>query len=146
MSGGRARAALGGAAATIAWAALEPVDRRVFGYDYSDVALLGKWMTRSRWWPVAGLALHAANGAAFGLAFDEVRRRTHAEPRRLAFAMAMAENFGLYPLAYFVDTRHPARGGRGVPPLLNARALAQATVRHALFGVLLGRLAAGPKS
>jgi hypothetical protein len=139
----RVRAALGGAAATVAWAALEPVDRRLFRYDYSDVALLGKWLTRSRWWPLAGLALHAGNGAVFGLVFDEVRRRTGAEPRSLAFRMAMAENFGLYPLVYVVDRTHPARGGPGVPPLLDARALAQATVRHALFGLLLGRLAVG---
>ena len=123
------------------WAAVEPLDRRVFRCDYSDVALLGKWVTRSRWWPLAGLALHAANGAAFGLVFHELRRRTRYEPRRLALALALGENFGLYPLAYFVDTRHPARGEAGVPPLLSSpRALAQATFRHTLFGVVLGRL------
>jgi hypothetical protein len=139
----RRRAALAGAAATLTWAALEPLDRRLFRCDYSDVALLGKWVTRSRWWPAAGLAVHAANGAAFGLAFHELQRRTRAEPRRLALTMALVENFGLYPLSYVVDTRHPARGERGVPPLLtNGRALAQATARHALFGVLLGRWAA----
>jgi hypothetical protein len=56
--------------------------------------------------------------------------------------MALAEHVGLYPLAYFVDRYHPARGEPGVPPLLtNPRAFGQATVRHALFGVLLGRLA-----
>ena len=72
----RRRAALAGAAATMVWAALEPVDRRVLRCDYSDVALLGKLVTRSRWWPLAGLALPAANGAAFGLAFHELQRRT----------------------------------------------------------------------
>jgi hypothetical protein len=127
------------------WAALEPIDQRLLRYDYSDVALLGKWATRSRWWPLAGLAMHAGNGAVFGIAFDELRRRTDAEPRRLAFALAMAENFALFPLSYFVDTKHPARGGAGVPRLLTARALAQATARHALFGVLLGRLAVSPR-
>ena len=137
----RASAAAAGGAAAMVWAALEPLDRRLFRYDYSDVALLGKWATRTRWWPVAGLALHAANGAVFGVAFEEVRRRTGAEPRRLALRMAMAENFALYPLSYFVDTKHPARGTRGVPRLLNTRALAQATVRHAVFGAVLGRLA-----
>jgi hypothetical protein len=142
----RVRAALGGAAATMVWAALEPVDRRLFRYDYSDVALLGKWVTRSRGWPVAAPLMHAGNGAVFGLAFDELRRRTGAEPRRLAFVLAMAENFGLYPLSYVVDTKHPARGGPGVPRLLAARALAQATVRHALFGVVVGRLAVGRES
>jgi hypothetical protein len=135
------RAALAGAAAATVWAALEPVDRRLFRYDYSDVALLGKWVTRTRWWPVAGLALHAGNGAVFGLVFEELRQRTGAEPRRLAFGMAMAENFGLYPLSYVVDAKHPARGNPGVPRLLTGRALAQATIRHAVFGVLLGRLA-----
>lgn len=138
----RGRAALAGAAAAAAWAALEAVDRRVFGHDYSDVALLGKLVTRSRWWPAAGLALHAGNGAVFGLVFDELRRRTDAPPRRLALALAMAEHVALYPLSYFVDTRHPARGEPGLAPLLTGRAFAQATARHALFGVLLGRWAA----
>lgn len=137
----RVRAALAGAAAASVWAALEPVDQRLLRYDYSDVALLGKWATPTRWWPVAGLALHAGNGAVFGLAFDELRRRTGAEPRRLALRMAMAENFALYPLSYFVDAKHPARGTAGVPRLLTARALVQATVRHAVFGAVLGRLA-----
>jgi hypothetical protein len=135
------RAALAGVMATMVWAALEPVDQRLFRYDYSDVALLGKWVTRTRWWPLAGLALHAGNGAIFGAVFDVMRRRTGAEPQRLALALALAENFGLYPLSYVVDTRHPARGTPGVPRLLTGRALAQATIRHALFGVVLGRLA-----
>jgi type VI secretion system secreted protein Hcp len=45
------------------WAALEPLDARLFRFDYSDVALLGKWATRARWWPLAGVALHAAEEA-----------------------------------------------------------------------------------
>ena len=54
---------------------------------------------------------------------------------------SLAEHVGLYPLSYFVDRYHPARGDEGIPPLLtNPRAFGQATVRHALFGVLLGRL------
>jgi hypothetical protein len=137
----RARAALAGAAAAMAWAAVEPLDRRLFRHDYSDVALLGKAVTRSRWWPVAGLAIHAANGAGFGLAFHELRARTGAEPRRLAFEMAMVENVALYPLALVVDRRHPARGEPGLAPLATPRGFAQATARHALFGYVLGRCA-----
>jgi hypothetical protein len=127
-------------AATV-WGLLEPVDRRVFGCDYSDVALLGKAVTRGRGWRPAGFAIHALNGALFGLVYDTTRRRLPVDQRRLALAMAMAEHVGLYPLAYFVDRFHPARGEPGVPPLLtNARAFGQATLRHAVFGVLLGRL------
>ena len=117
----RPRAAAAGAAAATVWAALEPLDRRLLGCDYSDVAILGKALTRRSWLPV-GLALHAANGAAFGLAFEEVRRRTGLPPRRLALAMALAEHLMLYPLSWFVDRYHPARGEPGIPPLLRIRA------------------------
>jgi hypothetical protein len=138
----RVRSAAAGAGAALAWAALEPLDRRVFGCDYSDVAVLGKLVTRGRAWPAAGLALHVLNGAAFGLAFREVRRRTQLPPRRLALGLALAEHVGLYPLSFFVDRFHPRRGEPGIPPLLtNGRAFVQATVRHALFGGLLGRWA-----
>jgi len=137
----RARAAVAGAAAATAWAAFERLDGRVLRHDYSDIAVLGKFVTRSRWWPLAGLALHAANGATFGLAFDEVRRRTGLRPQPLALALAMTEHVALYPLSYFVDTRHPARGEPGLARLLTARGFTQATARHALFGALLGRWA-----
>ena len=138
----RARSAAAGAVAATVWSAVEPIDQRLFRCDYSDVALLGKAFTRGPAWRPLGLVLHAVNGAMFGLAFYEVRRRLPLEPRRLALGMALAEHVALYPLSYFVDRYHPARGEPGIPPLLtNARAFAQATVRHVLFGAVLGRLA-----
>jgi hypothetical protein len=114
----------------------------VFRYRYSDIAVLGKAVTRRRAWRPLGFAMHAANGAAFGLVFHELRLLTGAEPRRLALSLALAEHVALYPLGWLVDRHHPARGEDGVPPLLTSpRAFGQATVRHALFGYLLGRLA-----
>jgi hypothetical protein len=137
-----ARAAAAGAAAALVWGALEPLDRRLFRCDYSDVAVLGKAVTRGRAWRPLGFAIHAANGAVFGLAFDEARRRTRVPGPRLALGMALAEHVALYPLSWFVDRHHPARGEEGVPPLLaNPRAFLQATWRHTVFGVVLGRLA-----
>jgi len=135
------RPAAAGAVAATVWAFLEPLDKRLFRSDYSDVAVLGKAVTRGPAWPAVGIGLHALNGALFGLAFDAARRQVRVEPRRLALAMALAEHVALYPLSYFIDRYHPARGEEGVPPLLsNARAFGQATVRHAVFGVVLGRL------
>ena len=135
----RARAAAAGAAATVVWAALEPLDRRLFGHDYSDVAVLGKAVTRSRAWPLVGIAMHAANGAVFGLAYRSLRRRREVSALRLA----LAEHLALFPLGYLVDRRHPARGEHGVASLFSAPAFAQATVRHALFGAVLGALTSG---
>ncbi len=133
--------ATAGAVAASAWSLLEPIDRRLLRCDYSDVLLLGKAFTRGRLaWPV-GFAIHAANGALFGFAFDQIQRRVPYSKERVAIGMALAEHVALYPLSYFVDRHHPARGEAGIPPLFtNPRAFVQATLRHALFGVVLGRL------
>ena len=136
----RVQAAAAGAAAATVWGLLEPLDRRLFRCDYSDIALLGKAVTRGRLWRPAGFALHALNGAVFGLAYHKLRTRIDSNPRRLALAAALAEHVALYPLSYFVDRYHPARGQEGVPPLLRSpRAFGQSAVRPAVFGLVLGR-------
>ena len=129
-------AAKAGAVSALVWAAAETIDKRVVRHDYSDVAVLGKWVMRSRAWPLAGLAMHAANGAVFGLAYERLRRRGVN-----ATAMALAEHTLLFPLGAVADRVHPARGTPGLAPLWSKRAFVQATFRHALFGALLGRLA-----
>ena len=121
----RLSAAAAGVAGTLVWAGLEPLDKRVFRHDYSDVAMLGKFVTRGRAWPVAGLAIHAANGAAFGLAYAELRRHKNVSALRLA----LAEHLALFPLGYAVDRLHPARGELGLARLFSVRAFGQATVR-----------------
>jgi len=133
----RTRSVAAGALAAVVWAAVEPIDRRLLRNDYSDVALLGKAVTRTRAWPLVGLAMHAANGAVFGLAYHELRRRRDVSALRLA----LAEHLALFPLGTLIDRRHPARGEAGVERVFGARAFAQATWRHALFGAVLGRLA-----
>jgi hypothetical protein len=138
---GRFRSAAAGAAAATVWGLAEPLDQRLLRCDYSDIALLGKAVTRGRHWRLAGFVLHAANGAVFGLVYDEVRRRVRADPRRLAIEMALAEHVALYPVGAVVDRWHPARGEPGLPTLVwNRRAYVQATWRHLLFGAALGRL------
>ena len=134
----RAQAAVAGVIAATVWGLQEPLDQRVFRCDYSDIALLGKAVTRGPGWRAAGFAIHALNGAIFGLALHEARRRVRIHP----VAAAFGEHLTLYPLCYFVDRHHPARGEPGIPPLFtNPRAFAQATWRHAVFGFVLARMA-----
>jgi hypothetical protein len=132
-----ASAGLAGAAI---WALQQPLDQRVVGAGYDDVDLLGRAVrpdgSGAR---AAGWAMHLANGAAFGLAYSEVLRRTPGTPaRKSAQLMAQAENFGLYPLAALLDRVHPARGE--VAPSFGPRQLVQATWRHALLGIVLGEV------
>ena len=121
----RIRAAAAGAFAAAVWGLQEPLDRRLFGCDHSDVEFLGRGR-RS-----VGLGVHAANGALFGVVFDTIRQRVDVDQRRLALGLALAENVALWPSIILVDRQL----------LTSPRAFAQATYRHTLFGVLLGRLA-----
>jgi hypothetical protein len=81
--------------------------------------------------------MHAGNGAVFGLAYHELRRRRDMS----AVTLALTEHLALFPLGLVVDRLHPARGQAGVKHVFGARAFAQATWRHFLFGAVLGRIA-----
>jgi hypothetical protein len=137
----RLRAIGAGAAAALVWGALEPLDRRLFRHDYSDVAVLGKAFTKGPGWRPLGFALHALNGAIFGAVYYEIARRSSRDRRRLALELALVEHLTLFPTGRLVDRYHPARGQPGVVRLFSLPAFGQATVRHAVFGKLLGALA-----
>lgn len=131
--------AVAGALAAAVWAAQQPLDKRLFRCRYDDVELVGKLVTREAGWPLAGLALHAANGAAFGAAYAQVKPFLAGPPVLRGLACGLLEHVLLWPLGRLSDRHHPAR--RELAPLSgNARAFAQATWRHALFGVVLGAL------
>jgi hypothetical protein len=139
----RARTARGAAAGAIAagvWALQQPLDQRVFGVRYDDTELLGKLVTRGRAWPLAGLALHLVNGAAFGAVYaGVVARRLPLPAWARGPAAGLGEHLGSWPLVLVTDRLHPARAE--LPALgTNPRAFAQATWRHLLFGTVLGGL------
>jgi hypothetical protein len=133
------RGALAGALAAGVWAAQVPLDQRVFRSGFDDVELLGKAFTRGRSWRVIGFAVHVQNGALFGAAYANLAPRLPLPSWARGPALALAENFGTWPLAALSDRLHPAR--EELPAIFaNPRALAQSTWRHLLFGVLLGEL------
>ena len=137
------RGALAGGIAAAAWALQQPLDKRAFGCDYDDVELLGRAVLpragRGRWYP-AGLLVHVQNGALFGAVYaGALAPRLPVPPAVRGPLVAQVENFSLWPLGRLSDRFHPARAE--LPRLTgNRRALAQATWRHLLFGVVLGEL------
>jgi hypothetical protein len=84
------RPAAAGAIAALAWAAVDPLNRRLFRCEYSDPKLVG-------------LPLHVANGAAFGVVYSRVKMN--------AVALALVEHVTLWPLLVFFD-REAARSPR----------------------------------
>ena len=136
----RRRGALAGAVAAALWTATDPVTKRLFGTPYSDSELLSSFVTRGRWEPVVGAALHATVGAGFGYGFAGLGGRGV----RAGIVVALAENTLLWPGLAVFDRIHPKRRDGTWPKLVtNPRVFAQATAGHAFFGAVVGAL--GPQ-
>ena len=133
------RGALAGAAAAAVWAAQQPLDKRVFGVDYDDAELLGRLArVRAPATQPVGLAIHLANGAAFGALYANVAPSLPGPGLARSAAAGLAEHLATWPGTLVIDRLSL---GRDFPKLWgDPRAFAQATWRHLLFGALLGEL------
>ena len=133
------RGAFAGTVAAGVWAALQPLDKQVFGVDYDDTELLGKAFTRGPAWPVVGMAMHLGNGALIGAAYAGIAPRLPLPSWSRGPIVALAEHLATWPLTIAVDRVHPARDE--MPPLSASwSAFAQATWRHLVFGIVMGEL------
>jgi hypothetical protein len=133
------RGALSGALAAAVWGLEQPLDKRIFGSSFDDVELLGKFVTREDGWYPIGFAMHMANGAVFGAVYANLAPRMRLPAPLRGPAAALAEHIASWPLVAVTDRAHPARDE--LPRLFGSRAaLAQATWRHLLFGIVLGEL------
>lgn len=135
------QAALAGGAAAVVWGLVEPLDRRIFAFPYSDIAILGKLVTRGPHWRAIGWIWHVTNGVVAGLVFWAVYELVGGSAFWFAVLFALVEHVVTYPFTLLTDRFHPARGAPELPPLSHSgRAFAQSTFRHLLFGVSLGLL------
>ncbi len=133
------RGAVSGAIAAAVWAAAQPLDKLLLDCSYDDVELLGRAVVSSDAWYPAGLAMHLGNGAVFGAVYSNVAPVLPLPPVLRGPVLALTEHLALWPLTTFTDRLHPAR--KQLPELSgNRRAFAQATLRHLLFGLVLGEL------
>jgi hypothetical protein len=132
------RGALAGSVAAGVWAAQQPLDKRVFGIDYDDAELLGRFVAAGPAGYAAGVGLHLANGALFGALYAQAAPAIPV-PRPLRGPLAgLAEHLATWPATLALD-RVPAK--RPLPQLSGSwPAFAQATWRHLLFGTVLGEL------
>lgn len=133
------RGAVSGALAAGVWALEQPLDKLLLDSRYDDVEVLGRAVVRGDGWYPAGLALHLGNGALFGAIYASVAPYLPLPPAARGPFAALLEHCATWPLAFVPDRFHPAR--KRLPTLVgNRRALAQATVRHLVFGLVLGEL------
>ena len=97
------QAAAAGAIAAAAWIAAEPVIRRLSGGTHRELRLISGLVSPNGGDERLGLAVHVANGAAFGVAFS----RLGGYGIGRAVLAAQAENAILWPGMAVADRVHP---------------------------------------
>jgi hypothetical protein len=133
------RGAVCGAFAAAVWAFEQPLDKALLACRYDDVELLGKALVSGEGAYPAGLAVHLSNGALFGAVYSNVAPSVPLPPAIRGPVLALAEHLFTWPFVAITDRIHPARDQ--LPALSgNRRAFAQSTLRHLLFGLVLGEL------
>jgi hypothetical protein len=131
------RGGFAGAVATVVMTLEQPLDKRLFDSKYDDVEILGKLVTRGDDWRRIGFALHVQNGAIFGAAYARLKPSLPGPPVLRGLLVGLVEHVAAWPLTVVFDRYHPAR--EELPKLAaNRRAFGQATIRHAVFGIVLG--------
>jgi hypothetical protein len=130
---------IAGAVATVVMTLEQPLDQRLFDSKYDDVEILGKLVTRGDDWRPIGFVLHVQNGALLGAAYPRFRPSLPGPAVLRGLLAGLIEHLATWPMTVLVDRYHPAR--KELPRLAaNPRAFGQATIRHAVFGVVLGLL------
>jgi hypothetical protein len=133
------RGAVAGAVATAVMTLEQPLDKRLFDSKYDDVEILGKFVTRGDHWQPIGFALHVQNGAILGAAYARLKPSLPGPSLLRGLLAGLIEHLATWPVVALVDRYHPAR--KELPKLAaNRRAFGQATIRHAVFGIVLGLL------
>ena len=128
------RGALVGAAAGVAWKAVEPLLQREFGSPYSDAGLASRFVSPGEG---AAYATQALGGAVFGALFARFGGRGI----NAAVTAALLENAALWPAVAVVQRFHPdVRAGRWPRPFADPGSIQVSFAGHAIYGVLLGAL------
>ena len=79
------------------------------------------------------------NGAFFGAAYARLKPSLPGSAVLRGLLVGLIEHVAAWPLTVLFDRYHPAR--KELPKLAaNRRAFGQATIRHAVFGIVLGLL------
>src|ERR1700731_3044157 len=133
------QAGVAGAVATVVMTLEQPLDQRLFGSKYDNIEILGKLVTRGDDWRPIGFALHVQNGAILGAAYARLKPSLPGPAVLRGLLAGLMEHVATWPMVALVDRYHPAR--KELPKLAgNPRAFGQATIRHAVFGIVLGLL------
>ena len=133
--------ALAGMIASLAYAIEQEIDLRAFHHNADDLTLLGGLLTDDEQLRRSiGLATHLVNGSVAGVVYAAaLHDRLPGSPAVRGIIFGVAENTLLYPLALLED-KHPAFQQGILASYSTLTAFTQETLRHVVFGAVLGTL------
>lgn len=137
------RGAAAGAAAGVAWKAVEPLLQREFGSPYSDAGIAAGLLVRGgRARQLLEYGIQGFNGGLFGAAFAKLGGRGIDG----GVAAALVENAAFWPAVAVIQRFHPdVQSGRWPKPFSDPRSIQVSFAGHAIFGILLGALLDPPR-
>jgi hypothetical protein len=96
-------------------------------------------VTRRDHWRSISWVLRGHNGAILGAAYPRIKPSLPGPAVLRGLLAGLIEHVATWPMTVLVDRYHPAR--TELPkPAVSPRAFGQATIRHAVFGIVLGVL------
>jgi hypothetical protein len=133
--------AVAGLAGGAAFAIVQALDMRAFGYQANDYTLLGGLIGRSRTSSRRiGIAIHTVNSAALGAIYGLTTvgdTRIPGPAKGIIFGLI--ENTMLYPVV-LLEGRHPLIKSGELPSFRTWTAYTQETLRHVAFGAATGAM------
>lgn len=131
-----------GLIASLAYAAMMELDRKVTKSKVDDLVLVGRPFVPNRpelARPV-GLVVHLGNGAALALAYAALAHDRWPGPAWLRGVLFLnLENLALYPIMLFSD-HHPAVKDGQMDNYWSRQAFAESLPPHTVYGLLIGPL------
>ncbi|HEX2173661.1 MAG TPA: hypothetical protein VHL09_14585 [Dehalococcoidia bacterium] len=139
---GAAAGALAGGLAALAYLAEMYADMAVLNHHYDEVRVIGRAITRDRWWPVVGVIGNLLAGAGAGAFYGAfVAPRFRVPPVAGGLIFAQIENGTLYPpVMPLIDRFHPDIRQGLMPRSFTPLSFVEAVLRHVAYGVALGWL------
>src|SRR5258708_40304672 len=103
------RGGVAGAVATVVMTLEERLDRRLLDFNYDDLEILGKLVTRGDAWRPIGFALHVQNGSVLVTAYARIKPSLPGPPIIRGLIARLIEHVSTLPPPVLRDRSHPAR-------------------------------------
>jgi hypothetical protein len=140
VAGRICRGIITGIAGGVAFAAVMQADIAISGRKVDDFKLLAGWGPLRDRERIAGPAIHLINSASLGALYSLIQDKLAGPGWLRGLTFATAENLTLWPIIIVLDRIHPAIRDGSLPEYNHGWPFIAESLRHAVYGCVLGAL------